>query len=306
MRRRLALRRVLAGARAWTRHLLLTLLLCVLAAPAAAVPLWTAEAPDGRGTVLLMGSMHMLRPAHHPLPDAVQAAYERADRLAMELRPDDLLPPASRAALARVGISAPGRTVDELLDGKQRTRARALAQAAGLRLESFAGVEPWFAALTLYAGALVASGYDPALGLDRRLGERAAEEGKPVQALETLDEQLQLFKTLPVDTQRHMLLKTLEELPGAAAEADLLATHWRAGDTDALARRLQDDFEGYAMLRARLVGDRNRAWLSDIEGLSRQPGTSLVVVGALHLVGPEGLPTLLRARGYRVSRVAVP
>jgi len=293
-----ALRRCLGPARIPVLGLVL---LGMLAAPAAAVPLWTVKAPGAPGTVLLMGSMHMLRPAHYPLPDRVDAAYRRADRLIMELRPEDLLPPASRAAMARVGISAPGRTVDDLLDGNEREHAQALARAAGLRLEPLAGVEPWFAALTLYAGALVASGYDPALGLDRQLGERAARDGKPVQALETLDAQLQLFKRLPLDTQREMLLKTLEELPDSSAQTDALAANWRAGDTDALARRLATDFEGYAELRARLVEDRNRAWLPDVEALLRLEGTTLVVVGALHLAGPEGLPELLAARGYRVS-----
>jgi len=279
-------------------------LLGMLAAPAAAAPLWAVTAPGAPGTVLLMGSMHMLRPDHYPLPDRVDAAYRRADRLVMELRPEDLQPSASRAAMARVGISAPGRTVDDLLVGKERERARGLARAAGLRLEPLAGMEPWFAALTLYAGALTASGYDPALGLDRQLGERAARDGKPVQALETLDAQLQLFKRLPLDIQRKMLLKTLEELPDSSAETDALAASWRAGDADALARRLETDFEGYAGLRARLVEDRNRAWLADIEALLRREGTTLVVVGALHLAGPEGLPELLAGRGHRVSRVS--
>jgi uncharacterized protein YbaP (TraB family) len=277
------------------------LLLLLGAGPLAAVPLWSVEGSGTPGTVLLLGSVHVLRDVDQPLPAVVHHVYRQADRLVMELDPQELHAPAFQASLDRVGIMTPGRTTREMLGAEQWREADQLARAAGLELAPVAALEPWFASLALYSGALAAAGYDPALGVDQQLADWAQRDGKPATGLETLDQQLLLFKTLDDAVQVETLLKTLEDLATVARDAAALTGHWRDGDIEQLAQRLEADFEGYEALRARIVGDRNRAWLPQLEALLQQDGVSLVVVGALHLVGPEGLPSLLESRGLSVS-----
>ena len=284
-------------------RLALTLLLALAAGPLAAVPAWQVTADGAPGTVVLLGSVHMLKPGQLPLPEAIETAYAAADRLVMELGPDELDPAAAAAALRRIGIDTPERSARELLDAPAWARAKALARAARIDPAALARLEPWFAAISLYTGALAAAGYDPALGVDQQLGERALRDGRPVAALETLDEQLGLFKTLDATTQAELLIKTLEEIGTAAADTGQLVAEWRAGDAAALALRLEEDFAGHPELRERIVEARNRRWSPRVAALLEQDGTSLVVVGALHLVGPEGLPALLEARGLRVERL---
>ena len=282
----------------------LLLALLLLAGPAAAVPLWSVESEHGAGEVILLGSVHLLRAADLPLPDAVHVAYERADRLVMELDPRELAPGASQAALQRIGIMSPGGSAAELLSAEEWRLAETLADEAGVDLQSVAALEPWFGAVVLYTSALVAAGYDPSLGVDQQVAGWAVRDAKPVAGLETLDEQLLLFKRLSAPTQREMLLKTLEELVAMEADTATLVAQWREGDLAALARRLETDFRNYEELRASIVVDRNRNWLPAVEALLEAGGTSLVVVGTLHLVGPEGLPALLAARGLRVTPLA--
>ena len=284
---------------------LLGLLLWLPAAPLLAVPLWSVECDGMPGTVLLLGSVHVLRAEDQPLPPVVRDVYRQAERLVMELHPDELDAAAFRASLDRVGVMTPGRSTRELMDAEQWRQAGELAQAAGLELEPIAALEPWFASLALYSGALAAAGYDAELGVDQQLADWARRDGKPATGLETLDQQLLLFKTLGDQVQVETLLKTLADLPAVANDAAALTGHWREAELDQLARRLETDFEGYEALRERIVGDRNRAWLPQLETLLLQDGVSLVVVGALHLVGPEGLPSLLESRGFSVSPMAV-
>lgn len=282
------------------RRLGLFLLLGLAAGQAAAVPAWRVSAPDATGEVLLLGSVHLLRQDHLPLPPVIEAAYAAADRLVLELDPAELAPAASAAALERVGIDDAGHRSRELFGAAAWREIEALARSAGVDAAALAGLEPWFAAVSLYTGALVASGYDPALGVDQQLGLRALRDGRPARGLETLDQQLGIFKTLSPAVQRDLLRKTLEELGAVAAETDNLIAAWRNTDLEALARTLEDDFQGYPALRARLVDDRNAAWTPQVAALLEQRGTSLVVVGALHLVGPGGLPAQLRERGFLV------
>lgn len=279
------------------------LLLPLIATPLAALPLWSVESADGPGTVLLLGSVHMLRAEDQPLPEGVHAAYRQADRVVLELDPRELEPAAMRAALERVGILSPGRAVADVLSAEEWRHAEALAAEAGLELGVVAALEPWFAAVALHAGALTRAGYDPALGVDYQVADWARRDERPVSGLETIDEQLLLFKELDPDTQRRMLLKTIDELAAAGSDTEDLVARWRAGDITALEERLGTDFHGLEALYERIVTGRNRAWLPGIEALLKQEGTSLVVVGALHLVGPEGLPSLLAERlpGAQIS-----
>jgi uncharacterized protein len=272
------------------------LALALFAAPLAAIPLWSVQSADGAGTVLLLGSVHLLRAQDQPLPPAVRVAYLQADRIVMELDPRELEPAASSAALERIGVVSPGRSVFELLSADEWARAESLAADAGLRLAAVAALEPWFAAITLHAGALAKAGYDPALGVDQQVARWAGADGKPVAALETIDEQLALFKSLDGETERQVFLKTLEELASIGPDTAELVARWREGDIESLAERLDTDFTGLEVLHDRIVADRNRAWLPMIEDLLERDGTSLVVVGALHLVGPVGVPSLLSER----------
>jgi uncharacterized protein len=282
----------------------LLLLACGLfAGPLAAVPLWSVEHAESGARVLLLGSVHLLRAADQPLPEPVHAAYGQAGRVLMELDPAELAPEASVAALGRVGVSSPGGSLAESLDAADWKRARALAEAAGVDLEAVAGLEPWFAAIVLYTGFLAQAGYDPALGVDQQVAGWAARDGKPVAGLETLDEQLLLFKRLTADTQRELFLKTLAELATMQEDTGTLIAEWRSGDIAALADRLETEFGDFPELHDALVTRRNRAWLPAVEALLAAGETGLVVVGALHLVGPEGLPALLEQAGYRVTPV---
>ena len=51
-----------------------------------------------------------------------------------------------------------------------------------------------------------------------------------------------------------------------------------------------------------LLGDRNRAWLPQVEALLSRPRPAFVLVGAAHLVGADGLLAMLKAKGYSVEQ----
>jgi uncharacterized protein len=273
--------------------------LWLLAAPLSAAPLWSVEGEGG--PVLLLGSVHLLRTDDQPLPAVVHEAYRRAARIVMELDPRELDAAASQAALQKVGVSDAGASVAETLTSEEWRLAESLASEAGLDLQAVSRFEPWFAALALYNQALAAAGYQPSLGVELQLAGWAASDGKPISGLETMEEQLLLFKSLAAPIQRQMLLKMLADLPDLDSEAGRIIAAWRGRDSAALARILDEDFRGFEALRDTIVSDRNRAWVPAVEALLAEEDTSLVAVGTLHLVGPEGLPALLEARGYTVT-----
>jgi uncharacterized protein YbaP (TraB family) len=61
----------------------------------------------------------------------------------------------------------------------------------------------------------------------------------------------------------------------------------------------------YPQLYRHINVERNDAWVPKLEQRLRAPGKddTLVVVGALHLLGSDGVVEKLRAKGYRVERI---
>ena len=121
----------------------------------------------------------------------------------------------------------------------------------------------------------------------------------------------QLAALLPRDEAelRHMLAQTLEQLERGQGRRAIarLAAAWERGDLDDMAAYerwcdcVTDEADRRAL--ARLLDERNPGLAAGIEALHRTGARVLAAVGALHMVGPQALPQLLRERGFAVERV---
>ena len=103
--------------------------------------------------------------------------------------------------------------------------------------------------------------------------------------------------------QQALLEQTLDELDEGAATLDEMVAAWRAGELEALSAELFEEFADYPGLYEKLVTKRNSAWVPAFEGMLDDGGRHLVVVGALHLVGPGNVIELLKKRGHDVERL---
>ncbi|MFM8604303.1 MAG: TraB/GumN family protein [Cyanobium sp.] len=173
------------------------------------------------------------------------------------------------------------------------------------RLEALAVVErlrPWAVALLLSSAGLARGGASPASGVENQLLRQALAERKPVEGLETLAFQLALFDGLSEADQLQMLDRSLADFDALPAQLQAIEHAWRQGDPKALEAVLQRLApERSQVLQQRFVTRRNAAWLPRILELLRRRDDTLVVVGALHLIGEQGLVALLRRRGLQVE-----
>lgn len=278
----------------------------------AIVILWLASAAAGAQPALwevsghgskvwLFGSVHVLPQGGFAIEGPLAEAFGEADTVCLEVDTSAL--PESEITALTLGraIDPEGRTLFELL-GPDAERARAMARTAGVELAPFARFEPWFVGVTVALLALQQHGYQVEHGVEEIIGKAAERDGKQRCGLETLDEQLGFLDGLEPAMQSEFLLETLAEAGDIDTEMDAMLGAWQRGDTDALARQLEEDFSDYPALEDRLVYDRNARWAQQVSAMLDGSGDVLLVVGALHLVGPRGLPALLAKRGYRVRR----
>lgn len=262
--------------------------------------LWAVKGQHN--TVYLLGSVHVLRPQDAGLPPAMERAYRESERLVMEIDLDDPGVADPQAMLEDVQLMAllpEGQSLRQVL-GSDYDRSNARAQQAGLDLALVDQFAPWFVAMTLLELELGKRGFAPEHGIEQTLAARAGRDHKAIEGLETVAQQLGVFAGMPLPMQKRFLLMTLQESQELDRELDALIRAWRAGDAGALARLLTSEFDEFPDLYRRLTVDRNRAWVAQLTELLDDRDDYLVVVGALHLVGPDSVVELLEKRGFKV------
>ena len=286
-----------------------TIALARQAEPAAKVTppvplLWKVSGPQG-AQLYLLGSFHLLKQDDYPLSPDVDKAFEASNRLLFELPPEDMNSPALATQMLQAAMRRDGRQLKDELDAATWKRLEDYAAANNMPLERLVGFKPWFIGLTISISQMTRQGLDAEAGLDRHLMARATQAGKPAAGLETASSQISMLDGMSAEEQRQLLREALEQVEKGDEQSRQLHAAWRRGDDVVLwrdmAAQMKRDYPG---LYQRINVERNDAWLAPLqERLQAGQGNTLVVVGALHLLGSDGVVEKLRARGYKVERI---
>jgi uncharacterized protein len=263
----------------------------------AAAPVWSVR--GAHGTVYLAGSVHLLPAQDAALPAAFDRAYRDSAILVMELDLGKLDPQQLADWMQQHGTLTGDTTLRTVLGERRYARTAAAASGLGAPMSLLDTQTPWVVGVELAELEYVRLGYDPDQGVEEQLMRRARGDGKPTAGLETVDEELGGLERLPRADQLKILDQTLSELQDTQADMLVVLGAWRRGDAARLATLLSKEFGEFPALYGPLVTDRNRHWLPQIEQFLQNDGNTLVVVGALHLVGRGGLLELLRQDGYQ-------
>lgn len=282
-------------------------------APAGApVPLlWKVS--DADNAVYLLGSFHLLKPEDYPLSADVESAFGDAEHLVFELPPAEMGSPALAMQMGQAALRTDGTPLDSELPPAVAAELAAWVQANAGELQKMQMngqvlqmFEPWFVGLMVSIVEMTKYGLDPKLGLDAHLLEKARQAGKPATGLETGAEQIAFLDGMASGEQVQFLQESLKTSKEGRAAIEKLHTAWRSGDARFLWEKMAVEMrQQYPGLYQRINVGRNDAWVPKIEQRLKAPGTddTLVVVGALHLLGDDGVVDKLRARGYTVERV---
>ena len=260
--------------------------------------LWKVER-DGR-QAWLVGSLHLLPAGFYPLPDSLERAFTASDVLMEEIDLDETANPATAAAILSKAMNPPGVTLSSQLSPESLAAVSGLLAKAGLPIATLERMKPWMVSMTLQALALQRIGFDPALGIDKHFADAAKRSRKPLLPLETVLEQIDFLDGLSAKTQDRMLRETVEALDTELTQVREIAAAWRAGDAAALERVTLAGMKDAPDVYETILAGRNRRWVPKIEGCMQTYRSCFVVVGAAHLIGADGVPTLLKARGYTV------
>lgn len=278
------------------------LVACHKPAPAplpARVALWEISDTSGpRGWML--GTVHALPAGLAWRRPAIDHALAASDRLVLEIA-QPLDGNVAGVALARLaytpGLPPPSRRVAM----KYRDALAKTYKTLHLTDAQFENEESWAVALQIAAIGGQKDGMDPASGVEPQLRKLIGD--KPVEGLETLDGQFGIFDSLPPRAQQTLLEQIAVETANERDDDADMVKLWLRGDDLGIARESQTGFLADPQLHQALLTGRNAAWAGKIDAMLKDGATPFIAVGAAHVSGSDGLPTLLQSKGWQVRRI---
>jgi uncharacterized protein YbaP (TraB family) len=227
-------------------------------------------------TIYIFGTFHALDGQSQWFGDQVRDAFEQSNELVLET-----LVPEAPAQIAQFG--------------------------PGFRPPSVTPSASFLATTRMAISAGRAQGMQVGNGADMVLRHVAEAEGKPVEGLETLQSQLDMFNRMPPSPARNA---PQAGQPGPASPMDGLSkamadmqSAWKRGDQSVFVGMLDQLDRASPDTYRMMFTERNARWADWIRARMQAPGTVFVAVGAGHLAGKDSLLVRLAERGIPSQRI---
>jgi uncharacterized protein len=262
--------------------------------------LWRVNSDQNR--LYILGSIHLLKKETYPLKKSIEDAFEQTKKLVLEIDLGSANLQKLQQLMLQKSISTDGTMLDQSVSNETYQAVAKRAKELGIDIRVLSPFKPWVIAMTMAAIKLQQLGFEPSLGVDRHLAERAKQTDKPTAGLETAEFQLDLFDRFSAKEQELLLRQSMDEMDHVERNVTAIVQAWKSGDVGAVERHLLVGMRDYPEIHRKVIDDRNQRWLPQIENLLSRGENALIVVGAAHLVGKNGIIELLKDRGYRVEQ----
>ncbi|GAB5481343.1 MAG: TraB/GumN family protein [Parasphingorhabdus sp.] len=266
--------------------------------------LWkvTGTKPEQKGSAYMFGTIHILPKDVNWRTPLLEIALKDSDRLIIEVLGLEDTQNAARI-FSKLAISPDQPEIETRVEPSLRDDLDAVIDKSNIPEFALNRMESWAAALSLASAQTNALGLESSEGVEKKLIAQFADFKKPVEGLETIEQQLGYFDTLPESQQRDMLTSVVEEAADTKGAFEKLFNAWISGDTDKIVELSSGGILEDPKTREKLLVARNQDWAEQLDKRLQSPGISFVAVGAAHLVGPDAVQAMLEKRGYKIEKI---
>ena len=261
---------------------------------------------SGNNTVYLLGSIHVLAEEYYPLTRAFSYAYYDSQKVIFEVDPEILFSPGIQYKFEKAYSLPEGKTLKDLLSSDTVTLLTKKLTRMGIGLDQVNTLKPWV--VTRIVGSTVFSTKDfrRDLGIENHFFRMAKDAGKPTGGLETLEDQLKIEDQMPLKMQETFLREALTIATARETEKAFLhlVKSWHRGDMKALENIIEGQKKKNPRYHRELLTNRNKRWIPQFESFLQENQNVLVIVGAAHLLGNDGLLRLLSEKGHTPERMS--
>jgi uncharacterized protein YbaP (TraB family) len=272
--------------------------------------LWEISGKDLSKPSYLLGTFHLKSGDYLDSIPGARTALRFCEQVVGEIIMDDM---AGMGIKMQQAMMMPSDTTYAMLysDEDYRFVSEQIASLLGVGLDQLGILKPAAIQLNVVVLAYIEHlpDFDPTNVMDVRIQSEAVKEQKPVLALETVDDQIHtLFGTMSLQRQADLLLcnlKNMDESMDMISELIIAYNQGNLNDLDRLFQQQDSDFcPSTPAENDALNKDRNIAWMKKLPDMMKEK-SSFIAVGALHLVGKDGLLNLLEKSGYKVEPVGM-
>lgn len=252
--------------------------------------------------MFLLGSMHVMKDDMYPLAPEIEAAYKQASVLVFETDMKALESPALAFKLAAKATYPEDDSLKAHVSPAIYSLLISNIQSSFLTEDMVNRFRPWMAAMTVVLFELQKQGFDVQNGLDKHFAARAEKDEKAIEYFEAPEFQINLLTSLDDKGSEEFLGQALRDMEVFKKQFAELVTAWQTGDVMAMDKLILESFREYPLIHKQFLTDRNRNWIPKLEKLLNGDKDVLVVVGAGHMIGNDGVVELLTAKGYKVEQ----
>ncbi|MED5530374.1 MAG: TraB/GumN family protein [Pseudomonadota bacterium] len=254
-------------------------------------------------TVYLGGTVHLLRPSDYPLPEEYEQAYQASSKIYLETDLSSMNELSVQTKMLEQLTYQNARSLKTVLNEEAYTALSDYMVEIGMPLMMMENFKPGMVISTLQVMEFQRNGFTPQ-GVDVYFNNRAIEDAKTLGQLESIQEQIGFLASMGEGNESEFILLSIRDLEETTEIMNDMIAAWRTGNNDQLAAMFVTEMQNEAPdLYDTLLRQRNLNWFPQIEQMLSDSVTEFVLVGAAHLVGPDGLLWLLSREGYQVRQL---
>jgi uncharacterized protein YbaP (TraB family) len=245
----------------------------------------------------------VLKETNYPLAAPIEQAFTNSQIAVFEADIGAMNDPSLAMKMMAKGTLPEGETLEKQLSPESYKAFQKHLAETGMPAAMMERMTPAMAAMTLEVFELMKLGLDPEAGVDKHYFALAKKQGKQTVGLETVDFQINLLSNFSKEEGEALMKSTLRQMDSLKKDLDELLKAWETGDNEKLDKMLNEAMADSPAIYKRLLTDRNRNWLPKLEEFTQGSKNTMVIVGAGHLVGKEGVVELLRTKGLKVTQL---
>jgi len=256
--------------------------------------LWKISGNGLQKSSFLFGTFHLLCKDDIHFSDQLKKAVKMSDKIYMEMDMDD---PSMLGGMLYMNMKD-NKKLEDLYTAEEYKRLQSyFSDTLKMPIMLLQKAKPYFLVALLYPRMMNCG--SPA-GVEEELMKVAKEDNKEIKGLETIQFQASVFDSIPYEWQAKELLKNIDSFSVYKAQFETMLDFYKKQELDSIKNLVSKSEFGSDKYDDILLNNRNKNWVKQLNTVMKNESV-FVAVGAGHLVGDEGLISLLRKEGYKVE-----
>ncbi|WNC68159.1 TraB/GumN family protein [Thalassotalea nanhaiensis] len=264
-------------------------------------PVW--QVSKNGETVFFGGTVHVLSESDYPLPAAFDKAYQQSAVLVFEMDMSLTQTMAFQQQMLQQMTYQDGRTYADDLKPETVKKLNAYMESKGIPVANLQMFKPSMLSITLTMVELQRLGLG-GTGVDAFFNTKGIADKKSFKYLELPEQQISYLANMGKGYEDELINYTLDDMKKLPTVMQQMKDAWRKGDNEELYNVAGKEWqESFPKSYNELLVERNNNWMPAVEGYFNTKEVEFVLVGAMHLVGEEGVLSQLKAKGYTIKQL---